>query len=173
MANTVVLLFMTTGRADWELRLTAQGAATVLNNSPDGDTLVEGAPGQYAITVDEALAGTYEAGLFDDNGDCKGRGVVTLADDVGPYYVEDPRSKTGYKLASDGLDTISTAAPSGLASNFREMLVQVWRRFFKKVVRDANAGTIVTYADDGTTPVTSQSYTTSGTDEDETVGGAS
>lgn len=74
--------------------------------------------------------------------------------------------KTGYKLASDGLDSVSTTAPSGVASNFREMLVQVWRRFFKRTVNNKSALTIATYRDDGTTVATTQSYTTSGTVDD-------
>lgn len=67
--------------------------------------------------------------------------------------------KTGYKLASDGLDSIATTV-SGVASTFPQMLVQVWRRFFKKADRDAT--TIQTYADDGTTVLTEQTISDSG-----------
>jgi len=35
--------------------------------------------------------------------------------------VSSNEDKTGYKLASDGLDSVSTTAPTGVASNFREM----------------------------------------------------
>lgn len=49
------------------------------------------------------------------------------------------------------------------------MLVQLWRRFFKKVTRDSDE--IKTYADNGSTVVTTQTYTASGSDED--VGAAS
>jgi hypothetical protein len=62
--------------------------------------------------------------------------------------------KTGYKLASDGLDSISTTAPSGVASNFREMVVQTWRRWFKKTTLTSSQ--LKTYADDETTVVTTQ-----------------
>lgn len=78
-------------------------------------------------------------------------------------------SKTGYKLASDGLDTISTTTPSGVASNFREMLVQVWRRFFKKSTLTSTQ--LKTYADDGTTVVTTQTVSDDGTTQ--TQGAAS
>jgi hypothetical protein len=71
--------------------------------------------------------------------------------------------KTGYKLASDGLDTISTTSPTGVASNFREMIVQLWRRFFKKSVMDRNALTLKTYADNGTTVITTQDISDDGT----------
>ncbi len=70
--------------------------------------------------------------------------------------------KTGFKLATDGLDTISTSAPAGVASNFREMSVQIWRRFFKKHAKDNSGKTIKCYADDGTTTVTTQTYTDDG-----------
>jgi hypothetical protein len=67
--------------------------------------------------------------------------------------------KTGFKLASDGLDTVAITAPSTVAANFREMVVQVWRRFFKKTVYSDAGNTIITYADDGTTVVTTQTAT--------------
>lgn len=68
--------------------------------------------------------------------------------------------KTGYKLASDGLDSVATTAPSGVASNFREMLVQTWRHFFKKSTMSSTQ--IKTYADDGTTVVTTQTISDTG-----------
>lgn len=76
---------------------------------------------------------------------------------------------TGIVLASNGLDSISTTAPTGVASNFREMLVQLWRRFFKRATKSATD--IKTYADNGTTVVTTQTISTSG--DDETQGAAS
>lgn len=63
--------------------------------------------------------------------------------------------KTGYKLASDGLDSISTAAPTGVASNFREMFVQTWRRLFKKTTLTSTE--LKTFADDDSTVITTQS----------------
>lgn len=72
-------------------------------------------------------------------------------------------NKIDAKLTSDGLDNIATTAPTGVASTFREMIVQTWRMFFKKTVYDASAATIKTYADNGTTVVTTQSATTTAT----------
>ncbi len=63
-------------------------------------------------------------------------------------------NKTGFKLASDGLDSVSTTAPSGVASNFREMLVQTWRRFFRKATQTDSE--LKTYADNGTSVLTTQ-----------------
>lgn len=71
--------------------------------------------------------------------------------------------KTGFKLASDGLDSIATTAPAGAASNFREMVVQTWRRFFKKATKTDSQ--LITYADNGTTPITTQSVNDDGSTE--------
>ena len=73
-------------------------------------------------------------------------------------------TKTGYSLASTGLDSISITAPSGVASNFREMVVQLWRRFFKRTTKDSDE--IKTYADNGTSVLTTQVYTSVGDDDD-------
>lgn len=62
--------------------------------------------------------------------------------------------KTGFKLASDGLDAVAVTAPTGVATTFPAMMVQVWRRFFKKVV--VSTTEIKTYANDGTTVITTQ-----------------
>jgi hypothetical protein len=75
--------------------------------------------------------------------------------------------KTGFKLASDGLDAISIAAPTGVASNFREMLVQVWRLFFKRVTE--TAAERKTYADNGTTVLTTQTLSDNGTTQEQSA----
>lgn len=77
--------------------------------------------------------------------------------------------KTGFKLASDGLDTISTTAPTGVAANFREMFVQTWRRFFKKATQTSTE--LKTYADNGTDVLTTQTLSDDG--ETQTQGDAS
>ena len=70
--------------------------------------------------------------------------------------------KFNYNLSSSGLDFVSTVAPTGVAGNYREMNVQLWRRFFKKVTLDASSG-IITYADNGTTMITRQPVSDNGT----------
>ena len=72
-------------------------------------------------------------------------------------------TKTGYVLAATGLDSITTTGPTNAATNFREMIVQVWRRFFKKSTLTSSA--LVTFADDGSTPVTTQAISDDGTTE--------
>ena len=62
-------------------------------------------------------------------------------------------------LSSTGLDAVDITEPSGRASNFREMIVQLFMRFFNKV--NKNTTTITTYDTDGNS-VTEQSYTSSG-----------
>lgn len=76
--------------------------------------------------------------------------------------------KTGYKLASDGLDSISTTAPAGVASNFREMVVALWRRAFKKSTLTSTQ--LKTFADDGSTVLTTQAVSDDGSIQ--TVGNA-
>ena len=73
------------------------------------------------------------------------------------------------RLATDGLDAIGTAAPSGVASTFREMLVQLWRRSFRKATLTSTQ--MKTYADDGTTVLTTQAVSDDGTTQ--TQGAAS
>jgi hypothetical protein len=67
--------------------------------------------------------------------------------------------KTGFKLASDGLDSISTDAPStSIASwTFRERLVMMFRRAFGKVTMTSDE--LKTYASDGTTVLSTQPLT--------------
>jgi hypothetical protein len=70
------------------------------------------------------------------------------------YTASTVSDKTGYSLSSDGLDSVSTTQPDGVASNFREMIVQTWRRFFKKATQTSTQ--LITYKDDGTTAATTQ-----------------
>jgi hypothetical protein len=64
-------------------------------------------------------------------------------------------------LSSDGLDSVSTTEPSGLASNFREMLVQTWRRFFGKTTLSKTQ--ILHYKANGTTIATTQNISETST----------
>lgn len=116
-----------------------------------------GAPAGASVSADIAAVKSDTAAVLADTGT---DGVVVAA-----------ASKSGYALSSTGLDSIATTAPSGVASNFREMVVQTWRRFFKKAVHDTAAETLKTYADDGTTLVTTQTLSESG--DTETQGAAS
>lgn len=72
-------------------------------------------------------------------------------------------------LAATGLDAITVANPSGVADTFPKMLVQLWRRFFKKATKTSTQ--IKTYADNDTTVVTTQTVSDDGTTQ--TQGSAS
>jgi len=76
--------------------------------------------------------------------------------------------KTGHVLASTGLDEIPVTAPAGVAASFSEMLVQLWRRFFKKSTLSATE--LKTYADNGTAVLTTQAATDTGVSQ--TLGAA-
>ena len=72
-------------------------------------------------------------------------------------------TKTGYSLASTGLDSVSIANPTGVATNFREMVVALWRRFYGKTTLSRADENIKTYASDGITVVTTQDAIDDGT----------
>lgn len=76
---------------------------------------------------------------------------------------------TSVTLAATGLDAITTTAPTTVADTFPKMVVQLWRRFFKKAT--ATTTQIKTYADNGTTVVTTQTVADDGTTQ--TQGAAS
>lgn len=65
-------------------------------------------------------------------------------------------------LLPEGLDAISITAPTGVASTFREMVVAVWRWIFKKHMIDRGASQIKHYADNGTTVIATQTFTSAG-----------
>jgi hypothetical protein len=77
---------------------------------------------------------------------------------AGKVTVGTNEDKTAYKLAADGLDSV-TASVTGVATTFPAKIEQLWRRFFKKADRTATA--IQTYADNGTTVLTEQAISDS------------
>jgi len=85
------------------------------------------------------------------NGDFNATQKTSLNNATPAVTVSD---KTGYSLAATGLDAITATAPGGVATTFPQMVVQLWRRFFKKA--DMTSSQLVTYADNGTTPETTQ-----------------
>mgnify|MGYP001295949948 CR=1 FL=1 len=63
---------------------------------------------------------------------------------------------TAVGLAATGLDAIAATRPTGKATTFPQMIVQLFYRFFGKAVKDISDNTIKTYAANGTTVVTTQ-----------------
>lgn len=70
--------------------------------------------------------------------------------------------KQNYILGPSGLDYISVIHATGTASNYREMGIQTWRRFFKKTTLNAASG-IITFDDNDTTIITRQAVSDNGT----------
>jgi hypothetical protein len=137
---------------------------TYTGNTPQtGDTyaLANGGSGFVAIKGETAsiLADTNELQTDITNGgrtDLLIDAIKAKTDNLpaSPASTTNITAASGIVLASNGLDSVSTTAPTGLASNFREMVVQTWRRWFKKATKTSTE--IKTYADDGTTVVTTQ-----------------
>ena len=61
------------------------------------------------------------------------------------------------QILLNDFDSVSIVEPSGRAKNYRQMVVQLYMRFFNKVVKDSD--TIDVYDEDNTSPTTTQSYT--------------
>jgi len=141
--------------------LTARIKAIDTNTGGLGGAAMRGTDGANTVVPDAAGVVATALGLLETHGD--GTWATATSTTVS--------DKTGFKLASDGLDSVSTAAPTGVASNFREMVVAVWRRFFKKADKNENTNQIKTYADNGTDVLTTQTISDEGGVE--TQGGAS
>jgi hypothetical protein len=92
-----------------------------------------------------------------------------VASVAAPVTVGTNNDKTGYALAPTGLDAIPATAPAGVATTFPQMVVALWRRFFAKTTLTASQ--LKTYANDGTTVLTTQSVSDDGTTQ--TQGAAS
>ena len=137
------------------------------------DTSVHRLVDQAAALVVQDVTGAVPTGVAGANGGLPtvdgsnrvagvaGNVAGSVGSVVGGITVATNNDKAGYALSANGLDSISTAAPVGVASNFREMLVQVWRRFFKKSTLTATQ--LKTYADDGATVSTTQGVSDDGT----------
>ena len=72
-------------------------------------------------------------------------------------------------LAATGLDAITVADPTTVATTFPTMMIQLWRRFFKKATKSTTQ--IKTFRDDAFTVVTTQAITDDGSGN-ETMGAA-
>lgn len=122
-----------------------------------------------SVTKDRRLV-VDAAGLADANTvkiGPTGSGTAQTARDVGASVLLSSGTGTGQvvltsgkvDLSATGLDVIPVANPSGVADTFPKMVVQTWRRFFKKATKTATE--IKTYADNGSTVVTTQTVSDS------------
>lgn len=149
--NAAGQVWNTTGTPAWESWTSAHyNAGDYSVSAPE-----EGGAGtgtcRYSATTPTALAAAQYKVMFRRHVD------GTAANDVpiGAGSTIAPVS-----LAATGLDAIAITSPAGRASTFAQMIVQLYRRFFSKSVFDG--ATIKTYADDGTTLITSQTTTNAG-----------
>jgi len=84
-------------------------------------------------------------------------------------YSESIQLISTVKLAPDGLDNIVVTEPTTVATTFPQMVVQLWRRFFKKTTSTKTQ--LKTYKNNDSTTVTTQTTSDDGTTK--TVGAAS
>jgi hypothetical protein len=137
--------------AAWDAEVQSEVADALAVYDPPTNAEMEArtlAAANYATAAALATVDTVVDSILDDTGTA---GVVVAAG-----------SKTGYALAATGLDSIAVTAPTGVATTFPAMVVQLWRRFFKRATTDAGTATLKTYADDGTTAITTQSISDDG-----------
>jgi hypothetical protein len=146
------------------------GDAAVYLFSGSGDSLVLAGAGNSLTATGAMPAVTPAAGSITSVSFAAGAITATTVAAAAMTGKGDwPVGKTGYSLSSTGLDSVAITAPSGVASNFREMLVSLWRRAFKKSTLTATQ--LKTYADDGSTVLTTQAVSNDGTTQ--TAGTAS
>lgn len=86
-------------------------------------------------------------------------GTITVS--TGAVTVGTNNDKAGYALSASGLDSIAATDPGGVATTWPQMMVQLWRRMFRKSTLTATE--LKTYADDGTTVRTTQTVSDDGT----------
>jgi len=153
--------------------LTEDGSTTVYfgddPTSGDGSWLAYEQAGAEPHAVNDVLVGSGDFSAYQT-----GDAYAYLADNLGANGVEATEAggtgdqlttipRTGYKLASDGLDAISATRPSGKATTFPGMIVQLFYRFFGKATQTTTE--LKTYAADGSTVVTTQTISDDGTTE--------
>ncbi len=115
----------------------ATDATGAIVRTAAGTSLPEaGSTGYY--TVEDANVVTGDVAIVSDSS-----GIVGGGEENPPVI-----------LSSDGLDSISITEPSSVAGNFREMMVQVWRRLFGKSTLSPTQ--LLCYKADGATVATTQ-----------------
>ena len=152
------------------------GFPFALFNAADGSAITSGTVngyytldggGQGSITDTPVHEGngqwSVDLAAGEMNGDIVG--VLFTHEDAVPVHFTIKTETTilsdGVALAADGLDAIPVTAPAGVAADFREMIVAIFRRFFGKATMTATE--IKTYAENGTDVLTTQAISDNGT----------
>lgn len=119
--------------------------------------------GSYPV-IAEASGGQYKFGWDADNNSeitaqiDAGSGLVNGTD----RFIDILCGITPSIIIASGLYNVSISPPSGQAQNLQQALVATHRRFYKKVTLDSS-NNLITYQDDGETPITIQAIADNGT----------
>ena len=105
------------------------------------------------------VAGNTDAGTF---GELLGD---TLPADLADIYDDTHTTGVAVKDGAISSDSFTVGTVDGVESGLLEQIRQLWRRFFKKTVYNKTGNNIKTYADDGTTVVTTQTTANSSTEQ--------
>lgn len=134
----------------------------VVNGFNDGATTVGLATANGNLSVDVISVGGNSTGIH--NGIFDTNTVSWLNQSVTINGTSHLPNVQAAAVTNGAISSASftIAAIAGVATGILEMIVQLFRGEFKKKVYDRNAQTIKTYADDGTTVLTTQSATSSG-----------
>ncbi len=145
-ARVRVFSFVSASITSLSVTLSKNGGAF---GAPHGAGLANITGNFYSVTLDSTDTATL--------GDLAYKFVDTIlgaiAADGG--HVDQVTTELPGLLSAAGLNAITATDPGAVATTFPQMVVQLWRRFFKKSTLSAAAG-IKTYADDGTTVNTTQ-----------------
>jgi hypothetical protein len=167
--------------AVWDLATTGHTTAGTFGaaaTAAGGGTVIVGGydTGQDPATLilDASTADHQGSGSIGEAIGAAGDAAASSAD---PWDVALPGSyangKAGYivgnivtgvilKDASVTSSKFAVSTLTGPASGILEMIVQLWRLFFKKSAKSTSGNTIKTYADDGITQITSQVWSDDG-----------
>lgn len=104
---------------------------------------------------------TDDLSLYTYYGSAAYTGATVLDSNYSLYGGGGEADKTGYALSATGLDSIAVTAPTGVATTFPGMMVQLFRRFFGKVTMTASA--LKTWDDTGLVVTTTQTVNDDGT----------
>jgi hypothetical protein len=132
--------------------------ANKLATDSSGNVAANNLPADYLSVAQAASLAAIEADTNELQGEWADGGRLDLILDTAAV-------KTGYSLAATGLDSITATRPTGKATTFPAMLVQLFYRFFGKADKDTSTNTIKTYAANGTTVVTTQTISETATKE--------
>lgn len=127
-----------------------------------GPTFTAVATDNISVLFPQPLQPTVLGRTFDVS--ATGEGGVDWANVGGPTTAVNLSATTVKDISATGLDLISASVPNGVASTFVGKAMQLWGRFFLRCRKDSDE--IFTYRADGTTINTTQTYTSSGADDD-------